>query len=98
VNIEQVDLKKLTMAQLAAIVRANWFKISDGGRMYLSAMGQLGDIAEAYYADPGTEVVARFLCNATTWTGPVARQVKKELNRRLNVVRKAVSKGVNSGR
>lgn len=46
---------------------------------YVDAMAQLDKITDNYYADTAYEVVQRFLCNAGTWRGEVARRVKKEL-------------------
>ena len=45
----------------------------------MAAMRTMGTIDEDYGCDPGREIVLYFLSNATTWRGPVARAVKKEL-------------------
>jgi hypothetical protein len=38
---------------------------------------------DMYGADDGIGIVARFLGNATSWKGPVARLVKAELKNRM---------------
>jgi hypothetical protein len=46
---------------------------------YLEAMLEMGSINEAYYFDSGADVVARFIGNASSWRGEVARRIKAEL-------------------
>lgn len=53
----------------------------------LDAISTLNSIRDDYYADRGTQVVASFLCNATTWKGETARRIKKELNDQLKQAR-----------
>jgi len=89
--IEGVDLKSLTIAGLARIIGQDWKDkkgnpcVWFGAKPYLSAMFSMEKITDKYGMDDGESIIAYFLCNANTWRGPVAREIKKELNRRLKV-------------
>ena len=54
-------------------------KMHYAARPYWAAMLQLQTIEDKYFLDSAREIVARFLCNAGQWRGPVARAVKLEL-------------------
>jgi hypothetical protein len=77
------DLSKKSLSELACLVQRDWKRVWYGAVPYLSAMGSLESIEDMFMYDSGRTVVAYFLSNAGTWRGPVARLVKKELNRRL---------------
>lgn len=76
------QLKTAPLSQIADIIRKNWRPMSVYAQPYVQAMLQLPSINSDYGLDSGKEIVLRFLCNAGTWRGPVARVVKAELNRR----------------
>jgi hypothetical protein len=80
------DLTNLPLYQLAAVIRRDWQKVYFGAVPYLDALDTLNHISDYYGADPGSQIVAYFLSNATTWRGETAKRVKKELNRRLKAV------------
>lgn len=71
------------LAEIAEIIRKDWKKVNFAAVPYLEAMSDLNSITDNFGADSGREIVLRFICNAQTWRGPVAKEVKKELNRRL---------------
>lgn len=73
----------LSLRNIADIIRGDWKKVNYAAQPYLDAMSGLETIADNYFADSGYSVVAYFLSNATGWRGPVAKEVKKELNKRL---------------
>jgi hypothetical protein len=85
------DVERVTLSDLAILIRADWRHTSKNGvnyaaEPYLTAMQSLNVVnpREAQYGlDPGDEIVAYFLANATSWRGDVARSVKAELKRRL---------------
>lgn len=81
------NLKEQPISMLAAAIRKDWSDsekgVFYGAKPYLSAMMGISSIEQKYIADDAKEVVVRFLSNASQWKGPVARVVKKELNRRL---------------
>jgi len=81
------DLNRLPLAEIARVISQNWPKVNYGARPYLDAMASMSDISDNYGQDPGTSIVAYFLSNATSWRGPVAKEVKKELNKRLKRAR-----------
>jgi hypothetical protein len=66
--------------EIAADVRAHWAKVNYAAEPYLAAMDELTLITDNYYADDADSMVRYFLSNATTWRGPDARRIKKELN------------------
>ena len=74
-----------TLSEIASVIRKDWpvSKRYFGAVPYLDALGCMTNINDGYGADTGKQMVAYFLCNATTWRGPVAKEVKLELNKRL---------------
>lgn len=46
---------------------------------YLMAMTELNDITDDYGYDDSVGIVLRFLGNASSWKGPTAAKIKKEL-------------------
>jgi len=84
-NKEELEalLPGATIYQIAATIKNAWPKPYFGAPPYIEAMKSMDKITDNYYEDPGPEIVARFLGNASTWRGETARAVKKELNRRL---------------
>lgn len=68
---------------IAREIRSDWTKVWFGAVPYLDAMSQLDSINDNYGCDPGKQIVAYFLGNATTWKGEVARRVKAELKAML---------------
>jgi len=72
--------------EIAREIKKDWKNVYFGAKPYLNAMFSLNSITENYGLDTGSSVVAYFLSNATTWRGPVARAIKKELNDMLKTV------------
>lgn len=68
-----------TIQKIAFDIGADWQNMSYAARPYWQAMLQLETINDKYYLDSAREIVLRFLCNAGSWRGPVARAVKLEL-------------------
>jgi hypothetical protein len=83
------NLETLELNQIAAIIKENWVdkkgkpNINYAALPYVTAMETLKKITDKYYCDGGDEIVARFLCNANSWRGDVAKLVKEELKKRL---------------
>ena len=80
--------ENMSLCGIAAIINKDWKNVYFGAVPYLHAMECLNDINEHYGADTGSSVVAYFLANANPWRGPVAREIKKELNKRLKATYK----------
>lgn len=68
-----------SISVIAAEIRKDWKKPYFGAVPYLQAMFSLDNVTENYGADDAKSIVLYFLSNATTWKGPVARQIKAEL-------------------
>lgn len=69
---------------IAKEIREDWKNISPAAKPYLNAMFQLNCIDDKYGFDSASEIVLRFLCNAQTWKGEKARQIKNELKKLIS--------------
>lgn len=65
---------------IAAEISRDWTRPYFGAVPYIDAMRSLESMSDDYGMDPASDIVARFLCNATTWRGERARAIKAELN------------------
>lgn len=66
--------------EIARDVRHDWLPYPPNHvRPYLEAMANLEVVTDMYYHDSGRDIIIRFLANAGTWRGEVARRIKKEL-------------------
>ena len=77
-----------SLIEIAAEIRADWKpEVNWAAEPYVDAMSRTQSIKDMFGFDAGSEIVARFLCNAASWRGPVARRVKEELNAMLKAAR-----------
>ena len=76
-------MKEETLSALALEIKKDWKNMYFGAVPYLDAMRTMSDVKENYGYDSGREIVMYFLANAGSWRGPVAREIKAELKRRL---------------
>lgn len=67
------------ISTIARDIGRDWTNMHYAARPYWLAMLQLQTIGDNYGFDNARDIVARFLCNAGQWRGPVARSVKLEL-------------------
>ena len=67
------------LSVIARDIARDWKTVNYAARPYLDAMRGLDSVSEKYGFDSGRDIVARFLCNAGQWRGPVARAIKTEL-------------------
>ena len=81
-----------SLAEIASEIRRDWKAPYFGAVPYINAMSTMGRIGESYGADPGREIVAYFLGNATGWRGPTAKRIKAELNAMLKSPRRNAAK------
>ena len=65
--------------EIAQDIRKDWKNVYFGAVPYLSAMSSLSETTDTYGMDSAKSIVSYFLCNATTWRGDKAREIKKEL-------------------
>ena len=68
------------ISEIARMIERDWKNVYFGARPYLDALYSLNKITDTYGSDSGESVVNYFLCNAKSWRGETARQVKKKLN------------------
>lgn len=78
-----MDYSSMSLREIAGVIAKDWKKVNFAAKPYLEAMFSLGSVDDMYYMDTGKSIVAYFLCNAGSWRGEVAREVKKELNKRI---------------
>lgn len=78
-----MDYSTLSIAGLAFIISTDWKNVNYAAKPYLEAMLSLNSIKDMYYCDTGISIVSYFLCNANSWKGEIAREVKKELKKRI---------------
>ena len=71
--------------EIAKEIRKDWIKPYFGAIPYLAAMSSLTSISNSYGCDSGKSVVLYFLSNASTWRGPKAVEIKKELKSICNI-------------
>ena len=74
---------KRTLSQIAREIATDWKKVNFAAKPYLDAMFSLDSISDNYGQDSGSSIVAYFLSNASSWRGPKAKEIKKELNKML---------------
>lgn len=75
----QTSPQPRSLREIAREIRSTWQNVYFGAVPYLDAMFSLEKITDKYIYDSGASVVMYFLSNATTWRGPDARRLKKEL-------------------
>lgn len=68
-----------SIREIACDVRADWKKVNFAAVPYLNAMLSLDKITDMYGWDDARSIVTYFLCNASSWKGERAREIKKEL-------------------
>jgi hypothetical protein len=77
-------MKNRYLFEIAEDIYKNWSNIYFGAIPYLHAMMQLRDINDKYLYDDASSVVRYFLSNASSFRGPMAKQLKNELKQLLN--------------
>jgi len=82
-NPSPTDYKEKSISEIASAIRKHWKAVNYAAKPYLSAMIGMEEIDDDYGAEPGREMVARFLANAGSFKGPEAKVIKTELKRRL---------------
>ena len=76
----QAEVPARPIHEIAREIRRDWgAKVNYAAKPYLDAMGTLGGIDDTYLYESARGIVARFLGNAGSWRGDVARRVKAEL-------------------
>jgi hypothetical protein len=75
--------QKRPLSTIASEIYRDWKKVNFAAKPYLEAMMSLNSIDDDYMFDSARSVVAYFLSNASTWKGPKAKEIKKELKAML---------------
>ena len=79
------DLKTLTISGIAKLIIKDWKIVNYAAKPYLMAMNELKTINDKVGFDNGASIVRYFLSNASSYRGDVARAVKIELRKRLEL-------------
>lgn len=82
-EMKWVNLSDMSISQIAKVIAKDWKVINYAAFPYLTAMHNLSTVKEYYGQDSGKSIVAYFLANASTYRGELARDIKKELNKRI---------------
>jgi len=64
---------------IARRIRSDWKNVNFAARPYLDAMASLSSVNDRLGFDDGRSIVRYFLCNASSWRGPVAKEIKSLL-------------------
>jgi hypothetical protein len=73
-----------SIQEIAADIRGDWTNVNGRAEPFLRAMESLDSIHDYYVLDSAAEIVGKFLAVAGTWRGPIAREIKAELNEILD--------------
>lgn len=76
---EESTMQHRPLSNIAHDIRRDWKNVNFAAQPYLAAMFDLNSIKDEYMYDTAKSVVLYFLSNATTWHGPVAKEIKAEL-------------------
>ncbi len=76
-----------SLSTIASEIRSDWKHPNYGAVPYMEEMESLRTLSDSYGCDGAQEIVLRFLVNAGTWRGPVAKAIKAELNGMMKVKR-----------
>lgn len=75
----KTDTPAPSLATLARRIRADWKNVHFAARPYLDAMSYLDSVSDSVGYDSGRSIIRYFLCNASSWRGPVAKEIKAAL-------------------
>jgi len=67
--------------EVAWEIKQEWKNVNYAAKPYLDAMYSLDSITDMYGMDDAKSIIIYFLSNASTWRGPVAKQIKVELKK-----------------
>jgi len=67
------------ISQIAQIIVQDWKKVNFAAKPFLKAMLSLNTLEDDYGNESAESVVRRFLSNAGSWRGEIAKQVKAKL-------------------
>ena len=71
--------KMRKISEIASEIKMDWKKVNFAAKPYLDAMLSIDTIQDKYYFDDARSIITYFLCNASSWRGEKARQIKAEL-------------------
>ncbi len=77
------NLNCRSIRELAGLVDKDWKKVNYDAKPYLEAMYSLNTPNDVYGCDDGKSIILYFLSNASSWRGPIAREIKAELKQRV---------------
>jgi hypothetical protein len=74
------------ISEIAKDIRAEWgAKVNYAAKPYLDAMRCIDMPGDNFGYDDSKDVVLRFLCNASSFRGERARELKRELKAIFNI-------------
>lgn len=76
-------LETMDVKTIAYIITREWAKVNYAAKPYLEAMATINNVNDRYGFDSGRSIVNYFLANAGSWRGDIAKEIKKELKKRV---------------
>jgi hypothetical protein len=84
-----IDVKGYDIPRLAGMARRDWSggkqSIPSEANRFLQNMYKVKNLGQRFGNMNGRQIVVAFLVNAKAWRGDIARAVKKELRRQVEV-------------
>ena len=71
-----MQIEQPALYVIARRIRSDWKNINFAARPYLDAMASLSSVNDRFGFDDGRSIVRYFLCNASSWRGPIAKEIK----------------------
>jgi len=72
------------ISHIAGIIIQDWKKVNYAAKPYLQAMLSLNDKTDEYMCESAEYIVLRFLNNAKSYRGPIAKELKAKLREIIN--------------
>lgn len=73
------NLEPRPIYEIASDIKREWLHVSPHARPYLEAMLTLSKVTDRYICESASDIISRFLCNASSFRGEGARTLKQEL-------------------
>lgn len=73
------NLEPRPIYEIARDIKREWLNVSPQARPYLEAMLTLSKVTDKYIYESASDIISRFLCNASSFRGAGAQTLKNEL-------------------
>jgi hypothetical protein len=80
-KMSTVAIPTRPISTIAREISQEWKNVNYAARPYLDAMYSLNTIKDSYGMDDAKSIISYFLCNASSFRGPKAKELKAELKK-----------------